>query len=101
MTPEQFEQIRKLLETVALNMSHTGKYTITGAADWPILLVIGGLLTTAIGLMWADLRANIKEGKSEWRAALEQHKADNEKNFDLVWQAHRDCQHECCPRRKE
>ena len=96
MTPEQFTQLLSLLKELA-----SKTYTITGAADWPILAIVGGGLVSVIAFMWVDLRSVIKDNRSEWRQELEKQKSDNDKAHDLLWDAHRDCQHECCPRRKE
>jgi len=114
MNPEQFAKLLSLLEKL---VSH--QYTITGAADWPILASIGGVFIAVLGFMWRDVRASIdkigtaiKESrneskseveliKAEIRVDIDRVKADNEKAHDLLWAAHRDCQHECCPRKKE
>lgn len=82
MTPDQFKELLQVLERIA-----SKQYTITGAADWPILLVLGGLLVSVLGFMWHDLRGQLKD-----------HKDDNEKDIDLLWEEHRRCQKECCPR---
>ena len=96
MNPEQFTQLLNLLERLA------GKqWTIAGAADWPVLATVGGALVAVIAFMWMDLRSVIKDHRSEWKEALDKHSQENEKDLGLVWNAYRDCQHECCPRRKE
>jgi hypothetical protein len=112
MTAEQFA---KLLEVLS-KLAEKQHYTITGAADWPILVVVGGgclaMLMAAIGCMWADLRSWIKEGREEWRGEIKEHKAENERDqkeykaenerdHDLIWAAMRDCQGDCCPRKKD
>jgi len=94
MTPEQFSQLLDILNKISTNQP----YTITGAADWPILVVVGGALIGIIVFMWMDLRASIKDGRVDWRDALKKHEDENEKSFDMIWQAHRDCQADCCPR---
>lgn len=85
MTPDQFTQLLTLLEKIA-----SRQYTITGASDWPILLVIGGITLALIGAMWTDLRNNIKEQKTE-----------NKEERTLIWRAMKDCQDDCCPRSKK
>ena len=85
MTTEQFAQLLTLLEKIA-----SRQYTITGASDWPILLVIGGITFALIGAMWTDLRNNFREQKAE---------AKEERN--LIWSALKDCQDDCCPRTKK
>ena len=100
MNPEQTKQFLDVLEKIAAGLSSQQQYAITGAVDWPILLVIGALLVAAIGAMWADLRATIKEHRGEWYNELQRHNAENTKDFDLVWNAIRDCKADCCPSRK-
>lgn len=99
LTPEQIKMLLDVLNKIAANLSDKN-YTITGAADWPILLVLGGLILSMVAFMWRDLRSVLKESKEDWREKLAEHKVENEKNFDLIWAAHRDCERECCPRRK-
>jgi hypothetical protein len=62
MTPDQFNQLLQVLERIA-----SKQYTITGAADWPILLVLGGLLVSVLGFMWHDLRGQLKDHKDDTR----------------------------------
>lgn len=95
MTQEQFEKIMAILIKLT-----DRQYAITAASDWPILVVVGGLLIAAIGIMWVDLRSTIKDGREEWREELKEAKSDNEKGHDLIWDAMRDCQKDCCPRKK-
>jgi len=94
MTPEQFARLLDLLEQMGER-----QYTITGAADWPILVTIGGILIAAIGFMWIDLKSTIKENRGEWRDELEKHRVENEKGHDLIWQSIKDCKDDCCPAR--
>jgi hypothetical protein len=95
MTTEHIQQLLLLLSKIA-----DKPYTITGAADWPILAVVGGILLAVIGAMWADLRAAMKEGREEWRQQLNEVEAKNDRAHDLVWEAMRDCQSDCCPRKR-
>lgn len=96
MTPEQFARLLDLIEKVA-----DRQYTITGAADWQILVIIGGILVTLLGFMWVDLRTTIKEHRGEWRVEMDKHKAESEKAIDQVWDAIHSCQSDCCPREKK
>lgn len=97
MTPEQFTRLLDVLEQLATMK----QYTLTGAADWPILVVVGGLLIAAVGAMWADLRNSIREGRCEWKQDLERHSEENRRSFDTVWRAHRECQEDCCNKNRK
>lgn len=79
MTTEQFTQLLIILQKIA-----DKSYTLTGAADWPMLVAMGGMLVLLIGCMWADLRGKF---------------AANDQEHNRLWRAHMDCQDECCPRR--
>lgn len=96
VTSEQIQLIISVLTKIA-----DKPYAITGASDWPILVVVGGGALGLIGLMWRDLKAAIRDYREEWRGELRAHKEENEKAIDVLWQAHRDCQNDCCPRKKE
>ena len=85
MTDQQFSELLAILRQIA-----SQQYTITGAADWPILVALGGVILGLIAFMWVDLKSTIKGDKN-----------DLSKDIDNLWQAHRDCQAECCPRKKE
>ena len=98
MTPEQFA---RLLEMLDKHLQRSEHYTLTGAADWPILAVIGGLLIGVIGCMWRDIRTTVKEIRTEWKADLDKHEIEAGKQFDHAWAALRDCQGDCCPPRFE
>lgn len=107
MNPDQVQLLLQHLGKIADNIAGR-PYTITQAADWPILVVVGGGLVALIAVMWHDLKGTMRDGKeemkgirAEWKGDLLQHKEENEKSLDLLWQAHRDCQADCCPRKKE
>lgn len=91
MTPDQFNQLIALLSRLA-----DKSYTLTGASDWPILATMAGLLIAVIGWMWVDLKATIREGRAEWKTELTSYKTEHDKEHDRLWQAHRDCQIDCC-----
>lgn len=89
MTPDQISKALVLLEKIA-----DRPYTITGAADWPILLAMCGvvafMLLLNIGvvrMMWADIKASMREDK-----------AQNSADHQTIWAALNDCQDDCCPR---
>jgi hypothetical protein len=91
MTPEQFERLIKLIEKMS-----SPSYTITGAQDWPILVVVGAILLAAIALMWADLKSLIKDNKIEWKDQLTAHVKENTNDLDDTWEEIRRCQANCC-----
>jgi hypothetical protein len=88
MNPDQTRMLLEALDKIASAMQGQA-YTITGASDWPILATVGGALVVVLGFMWRDLRSVIKEVKTEGRSG-----------DDLIWAALRDCQNDCCPRKK-
>ena len=96
MDPEQIDHLLRSIDKLATALSQSQPYTITGASDWPILLVIGGMLVAMIGFMWNDLRSTLKDDRSEWQKAVEAHKKENVKSFDDIWEEHRRCQDKCC-----
>ena len=77
------------------------QYTISGAADWDMLLAIGGLLMLAIAAMWADLRSKLTEQRNMATSDIHEFKATNKGEHDTIWEAMRACQDDCCPRRKD
>ena len=85
MTPDQFAQLLTVLKQIVAR-----PYTLTGAADWPLLAFLCVVIFALIGLMWRDLRALIQSNKTS-----------NEKETDKIWKALSDCQSECCPRGKD
>ncbi|MDD3814445.1 MAG: hypothetical protein PHZ02_07340 [Desulfocapsaceae bacterium] len=94
MNTDQFNQLLLLLGKIA-----DKQYTITGATDWPMVYVLGGIFVIVFGGMWVDLRGTIKNNKDEWKSALIAHEQAEEKQFDHVWRSQRDCQSDCCPPR--
>ena len=74
MTPDQFTQLLAVLTKLSER-----SYTLTGAADWPILATMAGLLIAVIGWMWVDLKATIREGRQEWKTELTAYKTEHEK----------------------
>ena len=105
ITPDQFQQILQLLGKIA-----DKQYAITGATDWQMLFVLGGVFVLIFSGAWADLRGSLKgivlemkaslgKAEAEWKSALREHEAAEEKQFDHVWNSQRDCQKDCCPPR--
>lgn len=78
-SPEQFQQVLAL----AQKLMEARPYTLTGAQDWPMLVVMAGMVAVLIGLMWADLRNKLTANDTE---------------HAKLWKAHEDCQADCCPR---
>ena len=91
MTPDQFNQLLALLAKLA-----DKSYTLTSAQDWPILATMAGLLIAVIGWMWVDLKATIREGRQEWKTELTTFKTEHAVEHQRIWDAHRDCQLDCC-----
>ena len=100
MTETQTEQLLDLLDTIAEGLTGGQPYTITGAADWPIAAFIVAGMAALIVMMWRDLRSAVKENRVDNKNDLEHHKIENEKSHDALWNALKDCQHDCCPRSK-
>lgn len=96
MTPDQINQLLMSLDKISENMgSMVGQqYTLTGAADWPILVALGGLITALVAFMWVDLRSTIREHRSEQKNAME-------KEINIVWGEMRRMQRECDDCKKE
>lgn len=84
MDHDQFEQLLDVIQEFATKSS---SYTITGAQDWPMVLAMGGVLMIVLGAMWADLSNKLVSNKNE-----------NAKQVDMLWEALRECQDDCCPR---
>jgi len=104
MTPQQLEQLLVALNRVADKM---GNYTITGAADWPILAALCGVIIAMIGYMWHDLKGILKADRASWQGAVSDIKIElsntrrdcfdyAEKEDSKIWAAMRDCQADCC-----
>lgn len=100
MNPQQIEELLKLLGRIADGLSKQQMYTLTGAADWPILLVVGGVMLGMIGFMWRDLGNKIESHRKDWKEALAAHIALDDKDHQLLWKAHRECQEDCCKDKK-
>ncbi len=100
MTPEQFNALINVLGKLQSELAAQGKYTITGAADWPLLTVVGGAVVALVVFMWLDLKAAIKEGRNEWKAELA-------KEVNLLWsetrkirEEHKECYEKCVEDRR-
>ena len=82
MNTEQISQLLNLLEKIA---AKSQAYTITGAADWPILAFGFGFLVVLIAALWGSILAAIKTNK-----------ADTQRDVDNIWKGMRDCKNDCC-----
>lgn len=84
--PDQFTQLLRLLQQIADKPS-----TITGMQDWPMLVILvsmfGGISLLLIG-----------GGLGYILSTIERDRRENLEDHNRMWQAHEDCQHECCPR---
>ena len=102
---DQLPQLIKALTKLAEGLEHSSltKYTITGAADWPILLVVGGLVVGMISFMWVDLKSTFTEHKKDnkgeldlvW-AELRKQEAKMETNKEFVLREMKECKEKCC-----
>ena len=91
---DQLPQLVDALNHLAtsLTASSVTKYTLTGAQDWPILLVVGALVVGMLSFMWVDLKSAFKD-----------HKSANTKEIDTLWNETRairlemkECKEKCC-----
>lgn len=91
MTPEQFNQFINKLGMIVDQQP----YTITGAADWPILLTGGSIVFILGGIMWKDLRntlasntkslsKDISDLKSDMTSKFEQFERNNDREHDFI-----------------
>jgi len=103
MNPEQVEKLLSTLDAIAKGIIAPNQYTITGAADWQIIVTLGGALGTiliaVIAFMWVDLRSVVKDNRGEWREALTAYKTEHKEEHDHIREAMRECQEDCCPPR--
>ena len=105
MEPSQFDKLIIALTELGKTITDASQvqYTITGAADWPILVAFGGILAIFLAVlmgmvssMRTDIINTIKDNRKEWREELA--KAENQ-----LWdetKAIRDdlkyCKEKCC-----
>jgi len=90
--------IAATLDKISDKVGAPQTYTLTGAADWPLLMAVGGLLLAAICAMWADLRGAMRDSRTDWKTELAQYKKENEKDINALWDEHRRCKQERkCP----
>lgn len=116
MTDSQFNEIMTLGKTLCDSLAHviTAKYSLSEATDWPLLLILGGIVVALIGIMWKDLKDTIKSDKTEWKEGLSCLKAELKEaisilksetkgELDLLWDESRrmkdemkECKEKCC-----
>lgn len=97
MTDPQFTQLLGALGAIAANSK--GVYTLVGAADFPILVLLLGTLMGFVNYVWRDLRSEIRGRRAEDLDKCKDCKAERTKATDDLWQAMKDCQDDCCPKR--
>ena len=98
MTPEQ---INALIDAVrSLQGGLSAKYTITGAADWPLVTVLGGAIVALVIFMWLALKATIKDGRHEWKAELEKEVGMLWREARQIREEHKKCYEKCFEERK-
>lgn len=111
MTHEQFEQLILLLAKIA-----NFQYTLTDAADWPLLVALAGVIALCLGsiigllvYIHKDLKLTIKEKAGEWKEGLDKEEKERKEAVQLCWDGWREekdnlwtemekCQADCCPR---
>lgn len=78
MNPEQFRELITVLRQLV-----DKPYTLTGAADWPLLMALAGIIISLIVFNWRSIYKKIDD-----------HQKCEDKEHDDIWQAINDC----CPR---
>jgi hypothetical protein len=93
MTDSQFTIMIEILRKIA-----DRQFTISGAADWPLLVALATIICAIIvgggSLFWRDVKSNIREVKD----ALEKMSRCDKAARDELWEEIKACQDECCPR---
>lgn len=109
MEPGQFDKLITALTSLGENIANSSQvqYTITGADDWDIIVILVGFFCGVITLLFTilikmvssmktDVINTIKENRTEWREELA--KAEN-----LLWDEARSirgelkyCKEKCC-----
>lgn len=102
MSPSENHQIAEGLQAIADKLTPP-TYTLTGAADWPILVIMCGLVATMIGclalqvgFMWRDLRGRIKEDVDHlWEETRALRKEFRESDTSIKDDM-KECKEKCC-----
>lgn len=107
------------LTRVANSLEHGTSYTLTGAADWSILVtsfsLFSGIIIAMFGIiMWfgkesvTTITRSIKDHRDEWEKHLDRHTAEGKEAINLLWDETRnirkdckDCRAEICHDMKE
>lgn len=88
MSLEQFAQLLSVLKEIA-----NKQYTITGAADWSMLVttvsMFGGIMLLLIGGSIGHILSTIATDRKE-----------NREDHAAIRQERKDCEDDCCPRGK-
>lgn len=98
MTAEQITLLLSYLEKIATKLTAPPTYTITGAADWPVILVGGAAFAAILGVMWRDIRQLLLTLQRDGKTSLEKHATENKADFIKLWDELRACQRSDCPR---
>lgn len=91
MTNEQFDRLIHVL-------GEDRSYTLAGAADWYMLVAMVTVVSALIIYIWQDLKITIKDHRFEQKKDLDDEIAERKAQDDLIWEAMRHCQDDCCPR---
>jgi len=82
-----------LLEKIAEGLSKRQPYTLTGAADWAMVMVLGGVVAILFGwllslIIWhvKDLKSYMKESDTGMRILLDKEEIERKHQDDLIWE---------------
>ena len=48
------------------------KMALTSLSDWPLFVVLGGIIVTLLVMIWQDLKHSIREYRAEYRSDLKE-----------------------------
>lgn len=96
MTPDQFSKFIEVLQ----GLKDHDAYTLSGAQDWYMLVTLGGMVVVLLVYIWQDLKITMKEHRTEAQCDISKEVTERKEQDELIWKYIRDCQEDCCPRKK-
>ena len=96
MPNDQFEELIQAVD----RLSAMRTYTLAGAADWYMLVSLGGFIVVLLIYIWQDLKKGLSEDRVLLFNQVARETVEREKQIDILWKYIRDCQNECCPRKR-